>query len=171
MKNMQIMDRAIARAKQEMMDREKLPFLVRPTSHGIDAKWMVPLSDPGSILLSSSSSSSSPPPTKRVRIYKNRPRWLRELHHQMQVPKPRGREEVAISATTFPPDVSGWKMPNYTWPRWPIVKEAVVEEEEMDPSPPDSTGPALHVSLPFLPHLGGCCWEPPHLHFWKMSEN
>ena len=92
-----------------MIDREKLPFLARPTSHGIDAKWMGPLSDPGSILLSSSSSSSSPPPTKRVRIYENCPRWLRKLHHQMQVPKPRGREEVAISATTFPPEVAKWR--------------------------------------------------------------
>ena len=59
-----------------------------------------------------------------------------------------------------------WKMPNYTWPthnwpRWPIVKAAVVEEEEMDPSPPDSTGPALHVSPPPPPPRRVLLGAPP----------
>ena len=44
--------------------------------------------------------------------------------------------------------------PNFTWPRWPIVEKAVVEEEEMDlsvPSPLNSPGPAPQVSPLPLP--------------------
>ena len=56
-----------------------------------------------SVLRLGANSSSPPPlPKKRAKLFDIQPTWLRDLHHQMQVPKLcEGREEV-YSATSPP---------------------------------------------------------------------
>ena len=86
-----------------MWARVDSTYLARPLSHGIDAKLMINLADYGSVSLMANSSSPPPLPKKRAKLFDIRPTWLRDLHHQMQVPKLCEVREEVYSATTYPP--------------------------------------------------------------------
>ena len=46
---------------------------------------------------------------KKAKLFDIRPTWLRDLHHQMRVPKPcEGREEV-LSANSLAPNAAKWQ--------------------------------------------------------------
>ena len=66
----------------------------------------IDLGDHGSGSLLATPACSPPPPAK---LFDIRPTWLRDLHHQLQVPKPcEGREEV-LSANSLAPNAAKWQ--------------------------------------------------------------
>ena len=169
--------RALKRARDEMWARVDSTYLARPLSHGIDAKLMINLADYGSVSLMANSSSPPPLPKKRAKLFDIRPTWLRDLHHQMQVPKLcEGREEV-YSATTYPPNLAKWSRGALfcqrraefatgqwvNWYRW-HNDHYMPEEVELLPSPPSSPRRPVVEENP-LPPPSTSSEElpPPHL--------
>ena len=80
----------------------------RPESHGVDARWFIPLGD-GSPSPHPLPSYHEPKAT--VKIFDLCPTWLRDLHYQMQVAKPCvGRVGRVIRPKTYPTLSSGRKI-------------------------------------------------------------
>ena len=142
----------IETARNVMLLRENMVLAFgMPESHGVDAKWFIPLGDgsPHPHPLPSFQQ-----PREKVKIFDLRPTWLRDLHYQMQVPKPCvGRVGRLNWPTTYPPNIAKWEKDDHGRRRQAalfsvsmirsnyILKEREEELSELDLPSPSSLMP------------------------------